>query len=409
MRSVRFATAMLPCLVLFAACSETPVARGRGGSGGSGGSAFDTGSVQADTSGDDASAEADDAVDGSAAVEDTSLDDSSNDTAAGDTAIDDTTVADTAVEDTTPPDTTPADTGTVDTTPADTGTVDTTPTDTGTVDTTPTDTGTVDTTPTDTGSVDTTPTDTGSVDTTPPGYICGSAPTYTGQVGGLFAPAGGNPLPVLSRSAFTYGNANLSNVALQFPVVDGVIATLDAPISVIGAVVVATSYLSSAAVPASQSNFWVADRFGSIEVRLDFTNAANVPPFPIQVGQRLNFTVSAVNSYQGMGQIQAASNWTLVSSGAGVHLLERSNSTVAAADLSELVRVEGIISGGGASCGGTSKCFDLTYGSGNIVTLRTASTAAAIGQCVTFVGPVRQFAGSLQLDAINFDWLATVL
>ncbi len=399
MTSVRFATAMLPCLVLFAACSETPVARGRGGSGGSGGSAFDTGTLPSDTSSDDASADADDAGDGSAALEDTTLDDSSNDTAAGDTAIDDTTVADTAVEDTTTP----------DTTPTDTGTVDTTPTDTGTVDTTTTDTGAIDTTPTDTGTVDTTPTDTGSIDTTPPGYLCGSAPTYTGQVGGLFAPAGGNPLPVLSRSAFTYGNANLSNVALQFPVVDGVIATLDAPISVIGAVVVATSYLSSAAVPASQSNFWVADRFGSIEVRLDFTNAANVPPFPIQVGQRLNFTVSAVNSYQGMGQIQAASNWTLVSSGAGVHLLERTNSLVTSADLSELVRVEGTITGGGAACGGTSRCFDLSYGTSNIVTLRTASTAAAIGQCVTFVGPVRQFAGSLQLDAINFDWLATVL
>ena len=110
-----------------------------------------------------------------------------------------------------------------------------------------------------------------------------------------------------------------------------------------------------------------------------------------------------------MGQIQAASNWTLVGEGVGVHILERTDVLVTSANLSELVRVEGIISGGGAACGGTSKCFDLTYGSGNIVTLRTASTAAAIGQCVTFVGPVRQFAGSLQLDAINFDWLATVL
>ena len=390
MTSVRFATAMLLCLLL-TACSETPVARGRGGS--SGGSVVDTGSPLADTSADgssDAASDAGEEADGSGSLDDTTQ----ADTTIDDTAIEDTTASDTAIE---------------ETTPDDTGTVDTTPADTSTDDTTPTDTGTVDTTPTDTGTVDTTPTDTGTVDTTPPAYVCGSDPTYTGQVGGLFAPAGGTPLPVLSRSAFTYGNANLSNVALQFPVVDGVIATLDAPISVIGAVVVATSYLSSAAVPASQSNFWVADRFGSIEVRLDFTNAANVPPFPIQVGQRLNFTVSAVNSYQGMGQIQAASNWTLVSSGAGVHLLERSNSTVAFADLSELVRVEGIISGGGAACGGTSKCFDLTYGSGNIVTLRTASTAAAIGQCVTFVGPVRQFAGSLQLDAINFDWLATVL
>ncbi len=401
MTPVRFATAMLACLALLAACTETPVARGRGGS--SGGSVVDTGSPLADTSADgsaDAASDAGEGADGSGSLDDTTQ----ADTTIDDTAIEDTTASDTAIEDTTPD-----DTGTVDTTPDDTGTVDTTPTDTGTVDTNPTDTGTVDTTPTDTGTVDTTPTDTGTVDTTPPAYVCGSDPTYTGQVGGLFAPAGGTPLPVRSRASFTYSNANLSNVALQFPVVDGVIATLDAPISVVGAVVGATSYLSSAAVPASQSNFWVADRFGSMEVRLDFTNPANVPPFPIQVGQRLNFTVSAVNSYQGMGQIQAASNWTLVSSGAGVHLLERSNSTVAFADLSELVRVEGIISGGGAACGGTSKCFDLTYGSGNIVTLRTASTAAAIGQCVTFVGPVRQFAGSLQLDAINFDWLATVL
>jgi hypothetical protein len=375
-------------LVLLAACSETPVARGRGG-GGSGGSAVDTGSVQADTSSDGSSADADDGADGSASVEDTTLEDIGNDTAADDTAVDDTTVADTAIDDTTQP--------------------DTTPTDTGTVDTTPTDTGTVDTTATDTGIVDTTPTDTGTVDTTPPGYLCGSDPTYTGQVGADLIPGGGTPLPVLSRAGFTYGNANLSAVALQFPVVDGVTSTLSAPIPVVGAVVVATSYLSSASVPASQSNFWIADRFGSIEVRLDYTNAANVPPFPIQVGQRINFTVSAVNRYQGIGQIQAASNWTLVGTGAGVHLLERTNSLVTAADLSELVRVEGIISGGGAACGGTSKCFDLTYGFGNIVTLRTASTATAIGQCVTFVGPVRQFAGSLQLDAINFDWLATVL
>lgn len=390
MTPVRFANAMLACLALLAACSETPVARGRGGS--SGGSVVDTGSPLADTSPDgsaDAASDTGDMADGSGAIDDTTQ----ADTTVDDTGLDDTTVSDTAIE---------------DTTPADTGTVDTTPADTGTVDTTPADTDTVDTTPTDTDTVDTTPTDTGTVDTTPPAYVCGSDPTYTGQVGGLFAPAGGTPLPVRSRASFTYSNANLSNVALQFPVVDGVIATLDAPISVSGAVVVATSFLTEASVPPSQSNFWVADRFGSIEVRLDFTNAANVPPFPIQVGQQLNFTVSAVNSYQGIGQIQAASNWTLASSGAGVHLLERSNSTVAIADLSELVRVEGIISGGGASCGGTSKCFDLSYGAGNIVTLRTASTAAAIGQCITFVGPVRQFAGSLQLDAINFDWTATL-
>ena len=396
MKFVPVSIALLPCLLLLSACSETVAARGRGG--GSGGSAFDTGSLPADGSaaGDDTAGDGGGSLDDvgdDAAIEDTALDDSSvSDTTLTDTAIDDTSVADTA-DDTTLADTAIDDTGTIDTTPTDTGTIDTTPTDTGTVDTTPTDTGTVDTTP---------------VDTTPPVYTCGDAPSYTGQVGGDTAPAGGTPLPVGSRSSFTYGNANLSNVALQFPAVDGTPVILATPTPVIGAVVVATSYLSAAAVPPSQSNFWVADRFGTIEVRLDYTNAANVPWFPVQVGQRINFTVTAVSSYQGIGQIQAATGWELSSGGAGVHILERSATPLSSLDLSELVRVEGLITGGGAACGGTSKCFDLSYGSGSVVTLRTASTFAAIGQCVTFVGPLRQFAGVLQLDAVNFDWLATV-
>ena len=109
MTSVRFATAMLPCLMLLGACSETPVARGRGG-GGSGGSSVDTGSFPADTSGDGSTADVEDGADGSATVEDTSLDDIGNDTAVDDTAVADTAVADTAIDDTTQPDTTPTDT-----------------------------------------------------------------------------------------------------------------------------------------------------------------------------------------------------------------------------------------------------------------------------------------------------------
>ena len=372
-------------LLLLAACTETAPARGRGGSGG--GSIVDA-STDTATEGDSS---ADDAVEDGTA-EDTTIEDTSADATGDDTATTDTTV-DTTIEDTAPGD----------------STADTTVDDTATTDTTVDDTATTDTTVDDTATTDTTVDDTAVADTDPGTYLCGSAPTYTGQIGGLDIPDGGFAFPVASRASFTYPSANLSNVALQFPVVDGTPTPLVAPIPVVGAVVVATSYLTTAAVPPAQSNFWVADRFGTIEVRLDYTSAANVPPFPVRVGQRLSFSVTALSSYQGVGQIQAATDWSVISEGSVVHLLERTDTALSLADLTELVRVEGTISGGGAACGGTSRCFDLSYGDGNLVTLRTSSTFAALGQCITFVGPLSQFGGALQLNATNFDWTATVL
>lgn len=235
-------------------------------------------------------------------------------------------------------------------------------------------------------------------------YVCGSAPAFSGQIFGSDAPSGGVPLFVNSRSEFTYGDANLDEVISQFPSVDGDPIILPTPVVITGAVVVATSYMNTAAVPPSQSNFWVADANGTVEVRLDYTNAANVPVTQIRVGHKLNFIVTAVDSYFGSGQVQAANSWVLVEADTGVHVLERTATALTADDIGEIVRVEGTLTGGGAGCGGTSKCYDLTYANGQVAAYRSASTFLSIGQCVTFVGPLGQFSGAPQINVANFDW-----
>lgn len=296
--------------------------------------------------------------------------------------------------------------GTVtDTGRTDTGEADTTADDTS-ADTTADDTS-VDTTVDDTTADTTVDPDTTVDDTsgdTADAYVCGSAPAFSGQIFGTDAPSGGVPLFVNSRSEFTYGDANLDEVISQFPTVDGDPIILPTPVTITGAVVVATSYMNTAAVPPSQSNFWVADANGTVEVRLDYTNAANVPVTQIRVGHKLNFVVTAVDSYFGTGQIQAANTWELVEADTGVHVLERTATALTADDIGEIVRVEGTLTGGGATCGGTSKCYDLTYADGQVVTYRSASTFLSIGQCVTFVGPLGQFNDLPQINVANFDW-----
>jgi hypothetical protein len=294
------------------------------------------------------------------------------------------------------------DTGRTDTTGSDTGaTTDTTDDTAVDPDTTADTTVDPDTTADTTVNPDTTADTAGD---TADAYVCGSAPAFSGQIFGNDAPSGGVPLFVNSRSEFTYGDANLDEVISQFPTVDGDPIILPTPVVITGAVVVATSYINSAAVPPSQSNFWVADSNGTVEVRLDFTNAANVPVTQIRVGHKLNFTVTAVDCYFGSGQVQAANSWDLVEADTGVHVLERTTTALTAEDIGEVIRVEGTLTGGGAACGGSSKCYDLTYANGQVALYRSASTFLSIGQCVTFVGPLGQFDGEPQINVANFDW-----
>jgi hypothetical protein len=305
-------------------------------------------------------------------------------------------------------DTGSTDTGGSDTTDGDADTsAEDTGSDTGEQPDTSVDDGadtTVDTAvDTDTGN----PGDTTVEDTGAP-YECGSDPFFSGQVFGTDVPNGGAPNFVATPAEFGYADANLDEVIAAFPAEDPTDPiTLDAPITVTGAIVVATNYYNDAAVPPSQSTFWVADANGTVEVRLDFADAANVPEFQVRVGHKINFTVTAVNSYFGTGQIQAATGWELVDTDNLVGILERWQTPATNADVGQMVRVEGTITGGGSACGGSSKCWTLSYADGATLTLRSASTFIELNQCVTFVGPLGSFNDAPQLNVANFDWMWT--
>lgn len=276
--------------------------------------------------------------------------------------------------------------------------------DTGT-DGGPSDTGTDDTGSDDTGTGD------GGTDTADDAgdgsgsYVCGSDPFFSGQIFGTEVPNGGAPFFIASASEIEYPDANLAAVAAVYPAEDpDAPIVLDTPIAITGATVVATNYTNDAAVPPSQSTFWVADSSGVHEVRLDFSSADNVAPFQIRVGHIIDFNVTAVSSYFGAGQIAAADGWNLQSTDNAVYVLERSATPITADDITRIIRVEGEITGGGSGCGGSSLCWDLSYAGDQTITFRSASTFVALGQCVTFVGPVSQFDGAPQLNVSNFGW-----
>ena len=171
------------------------------------------------------------------------------------------------------------------------------------------------------------------------------------------------------------------------------------------AVVVATSYNNSTALRA-QSNFYVADQNGTIQLYLSQDDEDAQPSFPIRVGQKISFVANDLGNYFGLKQITAASNFELVSEENAVYFYEPAEgASLTADDVPNVVRVTGTLASAGTPCGGSSNCFDLDYGAAETVTFRTSSNFAFEGDCVTFAGPLSLFDGAPQLNTANFDWL----
>ncbi len=296
------------------------------------------------------------------------------------------------------------DTGTTDTggTGNDTGTTDTggTGNDTGTTDTG----GTGDTTP----PRDTTPPPDTTDDTAPP-FVCGGDVFFTGQV---FTPDG-DPDPLSPNGGIPtfepYGagyDAGLQAVLDAVPSTDGESAVVELHFA--DATVVATSYNNDTAMRA-QTQFWLADGNAALAVFFFTDDVESHPPFPIKVGQRISGTVTTVANFRGMPQIQGIVDWALESEENAVYIREVDGVDLTPADANHLVRLTGTLSGiRSPDCGGAT-CFELDYGARAPIVFRTYSDFVNIGTCLTFVGPVRLFDGTPQLDTINFDWLWTYI
>ncbi len=190
--------------------------------------------------------------------------------------------------------------------------------------------------------------------------------------------------------------------------------TADVVLNVTEATVVATYFnTENQPVPRANRQFWIADGSGSIQVFMfageegDEVRAQH-PPFNIKTGQKVSFTTTQVNNFNGVPQISAIQpdSWSLDSEDNLVYIrdINAEGGELGIEDVNTVVRVTGTLSGG-EGCGDPSICYDFDYGADNVVTLRSSSQFIVAGDCVTYVGPVSAFNGTVQLNVANFGWL----
>jgi hypothetical protein len=164
-----------------------------------------------------------------------------------------------------------------------------------------------------------------------------------------------------------------------------------------GAIVTARGYLPAYATTASM---WIEDASGPIFL---YNVDLGMDPTQIQPGDEVQFQAVTGTEYFGTPEITAIGNFSVVSTGNPVHVVDgMTGAPVTVADhLLYNVEIYGELTAGPEDCG--ANCFDLTYGS-NTVTLRTQSDFLVLGDCIHWIGPVGTFDSEVQLDADDFDW-----
>ena len=141
--------------------------------------------------------------------------------------------------------------------------------------------------------------------------VCPGEVSFVGQMtgSGSDVPDGGSA--ILDPYAAEY-QAGIADVKSAIPEMHSDVAEVE--IEVRSATVVATDYATDRGeISRSQTNFWIADGDGTMEVRLYHENVTpeEVPQFAVQVGQKISFDVTQVGRYYDKGQIQRGSNWVL--------------------------------------------------------------------------------------------------
>ncbi|MGM0559088.1 MAG: hypothetical protein ACQEVA_22075, partial [Myxococcota bacterium] len=198
------------------------------------------------------------------------------------------------------------------------------------------------------------------------------------------------------------------------------VRTLDTPIEIDGALVVATGFDSNQTADVDEANqkLWLNDTNSAIQFWFGFPEG-EVPTDPIKVGDRISFTVTEVTYYGGTPEISAIESGSFAndSTGNDVPFTDYTGLEASVDDYLRPVRVAGTITSAVRDCGGAS-CFDLTHGaegSEQTIELRTNSQFIEQGDCVTYFGPLGAFPSPLsdpdgaepQLNEQNFNWLFT--
>lgn len=178
------------------------------------------------------------------------------------------------------------------------------------------------------------------------------------------------------------------------------------------ATVAATGYRGGA-IDYAQRQFWLQDGRFYVSVYFDADDTVNPPPFDVRVGQRIEGRATHVQIFRGGLSIVAVdpTAWRLNSDNEEVHVQEIDSASVS--DINRVVRASGRLTEViNEDCGGAAVCYEFEYGNGGVATLRSADPELAVGQCVTFVGPISgspedDLNPTLQpvFDSDNFDWV----
>ena len=251
--------------------------------------------------------------------------------------------------------------------------------------------------------------------TTDPFGICPEEVSFVGQIIGAGAdiPDGGTAVYEPWDAAYQAGLAEVIAAIPADAVLDDEATAdvdegkqglvLETPIQITEATVIATDYKGNFDVSKSRTHFWIGDADGAMELYLDYTDPEAVPPFEIQVGQKISFTVTRVNRYFDKGQIVGMSDMTLVDDNAPVYVWTPDRA-LNIDDIHRVVSVTGTLAGTGGECGAGYRCWDIDYGFGRAI-FRSNSEFLTTGACVTFVGPLSFYNGEPQLNVNNFSWM----
>lgn len=260
--------------------------------------------------------------------------------------------------------------------------------------------------PDDTGDTDTSDTDTTDPGTdtdtdtdTPAGIDCHVVPSILPEWAGDIEP------PSLATTVPYTLDAGLDDVMAAMPAV-GESVTVD--IDVTGAYVTTLGF--NPGVDAGEvHSFYIGDVSGGIYVRLDFTSAPSVDVVP---GDAVNFTVTEVENFNGLLQISAISDLSVVSENNEIYVKAASGQTLDTTnDISELHQLHGELVSGATGCGGSSVCFDFETRDGDTsvvsmlrVNNNNLTPPLIEGDCVQVNAPLTEFNGDAQFNIGNFAW-----
>lgn len=181
-------------------------------------------------------------------------------------------------------------------------------------------------------------------------------------------------------------------------------------IDITGAVVTSTSFKSNN-FDKGQQVFWLQDADTPILVFLDQPLGSPT----IEVGARLDFTVTGVKLFSGKPEITKMSDVSVQQNADdSVPYVDATGRSLDEDDWAKIVRIGGQVIREKSDCPGLpdGHCYVLEHGqSEETIEFRVDMGTYQVGDCVTFAGPLSLFPGPLasgdktpQLEEKNFDW-----